>query len=221
VPAIKIKDLSLYEQAYQAIKSNILESEFLPGTRLQEEYLVNLFGISKTPIKMALSKLEQEGLVTVIHRRGTFVVDLTLEKIIEIYSLREVLEGLAARLAAKNLSKTEILTLGNIVKNFETLSTKDKKDLKEYLKLDERFHLIILNSSHHQMLQQAMANIFDLIYMFKLKTATLPNRRKESPEEHREIFKALERQNPQKAEAAMRAHIQKIGMSFHKHVVET
>jgi DNA-binding GntR family transcriptional regulator len=221
MPAGKIKDRSLYEKAYHAIKSNILKSEFLPGSRLQEEYLVNLFGISKTPIKMALSKLEQEGLVSVVHRRGTFVVDLTTEKIREIYSLREVLEGLAARLAAKNLSKSEIHELRNIVEKIECGNNENEMDLKQYIEQDERFHVIILEASNHQMLQQSIANIFDLSHMFKLKSATLPGRQKESSEEHKKILAALEKRDSQKAEAVMRAHIQKIGVAFHKHVEES
>lgn len=215
---LKIKDQSLNEKAYIAIKKNILSSEFLPGSRLHEEYLVNLFGISKTPIKLALSRLEQEGLVVVVHRKGTFVVDLTEEKIREIYSLREVLEGLACRLAAKNMSESQIREISNLVEKIEYKNNKMSIDLNDYIKLDQRFHMLILEASKHKMLQQAIANVFDLIHMFKLKSATLPGRQKESFEEHRKILVALKRKDAPEAESAMREHIQKIGAAFHNYV---
>ena len=214
----KIINQSINEKTYQAIKSNILSSEFPPGSRLQEEHLVNLLGVSKTPIKLALTKLEQDGLVHVIHRRGAFVVELTIEMAKEIYSLREILEGLASRLATSNLSQKNKKELRNII---DQLSYKNKKMLiEEYIKLDERFHGIILSASNHKRLQQYIINSFDLIRLFKLKTASLPGRQKESFNEHKKIFMALEKNDPAKAEAAMRDHIRKISESLIKNLEE-
>jgi DNA-binding GntR family transcriptional regulator len=208
----KIISQSINEKTYQAIKSNILGLEFPPGSRLQEEHLVNFLGVSKTPIKLALTRLEHDGLVYVIHRRGTFVSELTIDMAKEIYSLREVLEGLAARLATGNMTQKAIRELNNIL---DQVSSKNKNLLiEEYIKLDEKFHEIILDASNHKRLQQNIINLFDLIRLFKLKTASLPGRQEESFNEHKKIFFAIENHDPDKAETAMRDHVKKTSGSL-------
>ncbi len=203
-----IKDQSLYEKAYDVIKSKILSSEFPAGFRLQEEFLIKLLGVSKTPIKLALAKLEQEGLVNNIPRKGMYVIELTHEMVIEVYTLREVLEGLAARLAAKNISGKNIEKLRNILSQF--IPNLEKMSLEAYLELDERFHEVIINASRHHRLQQFLNHLYDIIRLFKLKAANLPGRRKKAYKEHHEIFEALEKREPFKAEETMRHHIQKV-----------
>ena len=94
-----VKPPSLNEIAYQFIRNKIITGEFAPGFRLKEDFLIKMLDMSKTPIKLGIAKLEQEGLITSIPRRGSYVITLTREDINEIFLLREVLEGLAARLA--------------------------------------------------------------------------------------------------------------------------
>lgn len=88
-------------QAYEIIKGWIVNQDLAPGMKLQEDALADRLGVSRTPFREALSRLAQEGLVTMVPRRGTFVVDLTQEDIVDLYEAREAIEGMAAHLAAR------------------------------------------------------------------------------------------------------------------------
>jgi DNA-binding GntR family transcriptional regulator len=205
---VVIEYRGLNEVVYDAIKERIIASKFSSGFRLQEEHLVKLLGTSKTPIKIALAKLEQEGLVETIPRRGTYVIELTNEMMIEIYSLREVLEGLAARVAAQKV------TSNFLEKMWDDLSKFDPKQndisLNRYLKLDERFHKSIIQRAKHRYLEEALKRLFDIINMFKLRAASVRHKSIEPYNEHIKIFKALQARDPELAEEAMRFHIRQV-----------
>lgn len=96
---------NLSTRAYEVIKRKIVNGEITPGTKLQEDRLAEELGISRTPIREALSRLAQEGLVEIIPRRGTYVVEFSLFDIVHLLEIREALEGMAARLAATNIAR--------------------------------------------------------------------------------------------------------------------
>ena len=203
-----LKHRSLNEKVYETIKEKIISSEFPSGFRLQEEHLVKMLGTSKTPIKIALAKLEQEGFVHTIPRRGTYVIKLTPEMMVEIYSLREVLEGFGARLATKNL------TAGELEKMNENLSKFDPKmnkiSLKRYLELDRWFHLSILTGAKHRYLEEALNRLYDIINMFKLRAASVRQNSGQPYREHMRIYQALKARDSALAEDAMRFHIRQV-----------
>lgn len=197
----------LNEMVFEAIRERIINGDFPPGFRLQEEVLINMIGTSKTPIKLALAKLEQIGLVRTIPRRGTYVIELTPVMLRDIYSLREFLEGLAARLGAQNLAEKEIQKLRRNLRKFDP--TQGKLTRKGYLELDTEFHESILRASRNQFLQDALRVLYDFITMFKLRTAARRLITREAWEEHTEIVRTFETRNPDRAEEAMRYHIRR------------
>lgn len=95
-------------RAYEIIKGWIVNQDLGPGMKLQEDALAERLGVSRTPIREALSRLAHEGLVTMVPRRGTFVVDLTQEDIVDLYEVREAIEGMAARLAARRRTAEQL-----------------------------------------------------------------------------------------------------------------
>lgn len=210
---LPLQHTSLNEMAYEVIKEKIVNGELPAGSRLQEDFLVNMLGASKTPIKLALTKLEQNGLVSTIPRRGTYVIKLTAEIAREIYSLREMLEGLAARLAAQNISAKDISRIRNIVSKMKVNSENtplDSRGLKSYLEIDEKFHDVILKASSHHLLQESLKPLFDMITMSKSKAVMVTGRLKKAYEEHLIIFEAINKRDSEKAEKSMRYHIQRV-----------
>jgi DNA-binding GntR family transcriptional regulator len=205
---VVLEHRSLNEVVYDAIKEKIISSEFPSGFRLHEEPLVKMLGTSKTPIKIALAKLEQEGLVKTVPRRGTYVIQLTDEMMIEIYSLREVLEGLAARMAAQNQTDNVLKKLKDNLSKFDP----ERNDiaLNRYLELDEWFHQTIIQEAKHRYLEEALKRLYDIINMFKLRAASMRQNSGEPYQEHLRIFKALEAKDQELAEKAMRFHIRKV-----------
>jgi len=198
---------NLNQRVYAVIKENIINSKFPSGSRLQEDFLVNELGISKTPIKLALARLEQENLVETIPHRGTYVVQLNEESMRKLYTLREVLEGLAARLAAKHISDQDIQKIKKNLTRFNPSS--GNLALKSYLEIDAMFHQIIMNASENPYLQESLEHQYDLITMYKLKIASKRLNTNESYLEHLKIFEALEAGESEIAEQAMRHHIRR------------
>lgn len=198
---------TLREKVYEIIKAKIINKEFGPSARLQDNILANEFGISKTPVTLALTRLEYEGFVKTIPRKGTFVIDLSTNLATEYYLLREVLEGLAARLAAQNLPESDMEKMRKILPK----SARDAISLspKRYIEMDTRFHGIILNASEYPELQGAVKRIWDFVTMFKLRVAEPSRRRGESFKEHLSILKALQRRDAMGAEESMRFHIRR------------
>lgn len=203
-----VKYQGLNEIVYDTIKEKIITSEFSSGQRLQEEHLVELLGASKTPIKIALAKLEQEGLVQTIPRRGTYVIELNNKMMIEIYSLREVLEGLAAREAAKSMTTK---TLNRLEKNLSEFDP-NRKDisLELYLELDETFHQAIIKGAKHNYLEETLERLFNIITIFKLRAASVRQNSVNPYNEHLQILEALMARDSKKAEEAMRFHIREV-----------
>lgn len=196
---------SMNQRAYAVIKENIINSKFPSGSRLGEDFLVKELQISKTPIKLALAKLEQDKLVKTIPHRGTYVVQLNEERMRSLYTLREVLEGLAARLAAQHISNQDLMKMKKNLTRFNPSS--GNLPLKQYLEIDAMFHQIIVNASENSYLQESLERQYDLIAMYKLKIASKRLNTNESYLEHLKIFKALKAGESESAEQAMRQHI--------------
>ena len=198
---------NLNQRAYEVIKENIIKSKFSSGSKLGEDFLVNELGISKTPIKLALVRLEQENLVENKPYKGSYVVELNAENLRQLYTLREVLEGLAAQLAAKNISEHDLKKMKKNLTKFNPSS--GNLPLKLYLETDAKFHQIIVTASGNPYLQESLERQYDLIKMYKLKIASKRLNTNESYLEHLEIFEAIEARKPEIAERAMRHHIKR------------
>jgi DNA-binding GntR family transcriptional regulator len=197
--------VSLKDKAYNAIKSAILSLKLKPGDPLVESELAQQLGISKTPVRDALLELEREGFVTKILFKGTYVTEVTLKDVREIFQLRAVLEGLAARLAAPLFSAEEL------EKTEKTLSAAEAALTVGNLALcserGKRLHDAIINKADNQRLTLIIRNLDDHIQRFRLLSDQISGRLDRSIKEHHRVLEALRQRDPAAAEQAMRDHL--------------
>ena len=195
----------LREHVYNQIKEAILNRELQSGMKLTIDLLSKMFNVSPTPIKEALVALEREGLVESIPRRGAFVTTLTLKDVEEIYSLKEVLEGLTGKRAVEKVSDIDISQLNNILKEMEKCLRTN--DFLKYEDLDSQFHSIIREIADDRRLESFISILNSQIKLVIPVSSILQGRMESSLQEHRKILSSLERKNPQSAEFYCREHI--------------
>ncbi len=195
----------LNEVAYKELREKIITGKFLPGFRLKEDFLVKMFGISKTPIKLAIAKLEQDGLVVILPRRGSYVSEISEETIKEVFSLREVLYSLAVKLAVTNISDKDFAKLEKI--HLSMANDIENISLKNYIQSDNLFHNMIVEYSGNKLLRECLNPIINRIEMLKYQSALSKQRRKQACREHAKIIDAFRKKDPQAAEMAMKNHL--------------
>lgn len=198
-------NFSLGTQAYQELKSLILERRLTPGEKINEGELARAMGISRTPIREALNRLAKEGLVNIYPQRGAFVVEFSEADVEELFLIRERLEGLAAYLAAERITSKDVEKLENCVQGFVEPFT--EKEIRRYAREDFKFHQTIVALSAAPRLISLVSTLHDYIRVFRLTTIGLSGRMKNSLEEHKRIISSLKKKDPLAAEDAMRAHI--------------
>jgi len=205
---IKHSQLSLGNQAYQELKRFIVERQIPPGGKLNEGELANALGISRTPVREAINRLEKEGLVEIFPQRGAFVVQFSEKDIFELFLIRENLEGLAAYLAAGNISEPALSRLEECLQGFE--EPFGEKDTRRYAREDFKFHQTIVMLSDARRLINLVSALHDHIRIYRLTTVGVSGRVKASLAEHRHILEALRRKEPEEAERRMREHIRHV-----------
>ncbi|OGP88452.1 MAG: hypothetical protein A2156_03220 [Deltaproteobacteria bacterium RBG_16_48_10] len=203
-----IELLNLRDRVYEILKKSIIFQEILPGEKIDEEAIAKQLGVSRTPIRETLCRLENEGIVKVIPRRGAFVVKHSRERITEILLVREALEGFAARLAANHMNEQTIGQLRSLFKDFSETNIRDRS--KEYTQADLDFHNLIIKASKNKLLINLMKTLNDHIQMLRLQTFSLEGRPEHSIIEHFKIIEALEKKDPSSAESFMREHIRNV-----------
>ena len=199
---------NLDAKVYGRLKAMILDRKLLPGEKIPQEKLARDLGISRTPLVNALKVLEREKLVQSMPRRGFFVRLFTGQEMISIFELREVLEGLAARRAAHNITEKEILQLKGFFQNFVGLS--DITDIKAYAKEDRRFHHFLLDIGAKEFLKSILETYNIIIYSYQV---IAPEGLIQSPDEsirdHFAVIDAIARREGDSAEERMRRHLKK------------
>ena len=197
--------VSLKDKAYNVIKSAILSLKLRPGDPLVESDLAQQLGISKTPVRDALLELEREGFVTKILFKGTYVSEVTLKDVREVFQVRAVLEGLAAQLAAPFLSAEELEAAEKIIAAAEAALAEG--DIVLCSEHGKRFHRLIISKADNQRLQTIILNLDDHLQRFRLLSDQINGRLNKSLREHRKILQALRRSDPIAAEEAVRGHL--------------
>jgi len=205
MPKINPSNLSLVNQAYKELKRIILEYRVPLGGKLNEGELAAALGISRTPVREAINRLEKEGLVQIFPQRGAFVVRFSEKDVFELFLIRENLEGLAARLAAERINEENLVKLESCIQGFQEPFT--EKDVQRYAKEDFRFHQTIVAVSDAQRLIKMISTLYDHIRIFRLTTLGLSSRMKTSLTEHRLLIEAFQRRDSERAEQMMRQHI--------------
>ncbi|KXG78392.1 HTH-type transcriptional repressor RspR [Fervidicola ferrireducens] len=194
-------------EVFKVLREAILNGAFSPGTRLVEREIARKLGVSRTPVREAIHKLEQEGLVRHIPRKGVVVSCISDQDVHEIYTIRAVLEGLAARLAAARISRKKLMRLNELVKAMErALEKGDEENLQS---LHMEFNRTIYESAQSPRLFQMISILSDYIASFAKVGYSVPGRSQEATEEHKSLVKALFDGNADLAEKIARLHIEK------------
>jgi DNA-binding GntR family transcriptional regulator len=208
MPKLGTSHKNLDAKVYGRLKAMILERKLLPGEKIPQEKLAQDLGISRTPLVGALKYLEKEKLVQSIPRRGFFVRLFSKQEMISIFELREVLEGLAARRAALNISDKEIELLTNFFEPFRHLP--GITDIKAYAKEDRRFHNFILDIGAKEFLKSILETYNVIIYSYQVASSEgLVQSPNESIQDHLAIIDAVSRRDGESAENLMRTHLRK------------
>jgi DNA-binding GntR family transcriptional regulator len=195
----------LREEVYRILRERILQGFLPPGTRLVEANLAHRLGTSRTPVREALHRLEQEGLVRPAGRRGVVVVGLDLADIQEIMGLREVLESHAAGLAAVRITEREFGILERALRHAERAI--QEGDPHALLQWNTRFHDGIVAASGSRRLRDLINRLSEVILAYRKLTLQVPGLPARSHQEHVAILEALRRRDREVAETLMRAHI--------------
>lgn len=197
--------LSLKDKAYAAIKSAILSLQLEPGMALVESELAEQLGLSKTPVRDALQELEREGFVTRVFFKGTYVTDVTTKDLVEVFQIRAVLEGMAARLAAPLLSSQELDDLAQNLAASEVALAEGS--LQFCSERGMRLHEAIIGKADNQRLALIIHNLDDHVQRFRAVSDRVIGRLTKSVVEHRRVLEALCTRDPEMAEYAMRHHL--------------
>ncbi|MCF8079371.1 MAG: GntR family transcriptional regulator [Desulfobacterales bacterium] len=199
---------SLTDMAYEAIKESILTTNFdniSEDRRLDEKILVQSLGISRTPVREATNRLIAEGFLKVIPRKGVFVVKKSPSEITEIQLIRSVIEGLAGRLATKNLTRKDIVYMRSIFAPFQNSDPSGQR--REYHQANIRFHEFIVQKSQCGKLIEMASNLADHIRMIRFRTSFYPDRLASSLDQHMKIIDTFEKGDAELAETLLRKHI--------------
>ena len=195
----------LRDEVFTSLRDAILYGHLKPGERLVEQELAQQLDISRTPVREALRKLELEGLVAYVPRKGIVVVGVSSEDAVEIYTIRAVLEGLAARLAANNIVDEELITLKRLLSGMKECIEKNRIDA--LISIHSNFHHAIAKASRSPRLYHMIISLCDYVKNFGEIPCYLPGRLLYGWEEHKEIIEAIERKDNERAEQAARHHI--------------
>jgi len=208
---------NLRDQVYDILKKRIIFRQIESGKKINEEELAKSLGVSRTPIRETLLRLEHEGIVKIIPRRGAFVVSQSKEKVIDLLQVREVLEGLVARLATENM-KSELFDRLKLC--LEEVSSGDNDDnrLLKYTPADVEFHALLLEACDNELLKNMMESVNAHLQMIRLRTVALPGRPEQTVREHYEIAAAIEKRDSILAEKLMRKHVASVRRDAQKNM---
>jgi DNA-binding GntR family transcriptional regulator len=202
-----IKAVGLQQRALEAIRQAIIDGDYPPGSALSEVALAQAYGISRTPVREALKQLQAEGLVQIKQRVGTFVAQPSHRQLVELFELKEVLEGLGARLLARRGPCAELTTLETNLQDSEA-AVRDG-DLTSYAALVDEFHSTIVTGADQSKLAEHYRQLMNQLAYHRLVVTTLsrPHRPRASCSEHVEIVQHIQAKDGYGAEAAMRRHV--------------
>lgn len=192
------------DRVAEILKEAILDGVLPPSYWLREKELANELSVSRTPIREALRRLSMEGLVVITAHQGAMVVPLTMEDILEVYAVRESLEGLASRLAAKNRTKEHIEQLREALEKMERAA---RGEAPELARLNLEFHRIIRRSTKNQFLDRFLLQVEQAVRRFGNTTFEFSEWVEDSIKEHGEIIEAIEERDGEKAERLATEHM--------------
>jgi DNA-binding GntR family transcriptional regulator len=215
----RLQNSHLKDEAYRVIKEAITSLQFGPGDPVIEGDLARRLGISKTPVRNALVRLEQEGLVQTLPFRGTFVAAVSVSDVRELYEVRGALEELAIRLLMEHLSPSDVLDLRGAISGVEVKL--QEGHLEESFDSIREFHDGIVSRSGNHWLIEMYGNLADHLTRIRNICGHIPGRVEKSAREHEKIIDSIEKYDSLGAIAALRAHLESLTEDYSRAAAET
>ena len=198
--------LPLRDVVFNTLRQAILKGELKPGERLMEIQLANKLGVSRTPVREAIRKLELEGLVLMIPRKGAEVAEITRQDMEDVLEVRTALEELAVKDACDHITDAQLSELKKASNEFKK-ALLEGKDLVTCADADMHFHDVILSATNNRRLIQMLNNLSEQMYRYRMEYLKDERTHKTLIEEHDAIRRALKKNDKVKAGAAIRVHI--------------
>lgn len=197
--------LPLRDVVFNTLRQAILTGELKPGERLMEIHLANRLGVSRTPIREAIRKLELEGLVTMIPRRGAEVAQITEKSMNDVLEVRRAMDALCAELACERITDEELQALKVACDAFE--QTVRTRDVKVIAQADVALHDIIVKATGNQRLIQLVHNLSEQMYRYRFEYIKDYSQHERLVEEHRIIYNSIVNKDVETASEAAKTHI--------------
>lgn len=202
----------LREMVFDVLMEAIISGQLPPGERLMEVQLAEEMGVSRTPVREAIRRLELEGFVVMIPRKGAYVAGLSVKDIVNIFEIRTSLEQLAVSLATERMTPDELETMERMV--VEMTDTSKNANAETWTELDKRFHHLLYEYSRNERLVQMMENIAEQINRYRVITLSNMEVRQHTVEEHKKIVEAIAERNISEAQKAAAEHLNNIQASL-------
>lgn len=199
---------TIAEKAYSAIRERVLSGEYAAGDRLREGELAEAVGVSRTPVREALRRLDAEGLVEYVPNRGAHVAAWSQHDLEEIFGLRALLEGYGARLAASKIEAAELQELEALADQMESIVRRGIEGRYEQMALvNSRFHRLVVEAARNTRLAALVGSVVQLPLQQRTLREYSQRRLDRSMSQHRELIDALAAGDTKWAEAVMQAHV--------------
>jgi len=199
---------TISDHIFEKLEASILRGELPPGTRISEALLARKLGISRGPLREAIRRLEGRKLITRVARVGPTVVSLSQKDILEIFVVREALEGMACRLATQHMTASDLAELETVLERH--VKKNELRSGKAYYQEpgDFDFHYRIAKGSNNSKLVELLTGeLYHLVRVYRYRSGSEPGRATQAFDEHREILSAMQARDPDLAESLMRRHI--------------
>lgn len=216
-PTLQTPNPTLAEQVLHAIQAAIVNGDLAPGSKLKEPDLARAYGTSRGPLREAIRQLEARGLVQLTPHSGARVTNLSVAQLLDIYELREALEGMACRLAAARLTDPEIGELRRLLEQHG--AAVEDQNGREYFRQegDLDFHYRIARASGNEVIARVLCeDLYHLMRMYRYKFSLVPDRPVAALKEHWRIMEALAEGDGELAELLMRRHIRTVRQNIQR-----
>lgn len=208
VSELRIAASTLSDDAFERIQEAIVTGQIAPGSRISEQYLSGTFGIGRGPLREAIRRLEGRRLVVRVPHAGVRVASLSYAELIELYHVREALEGMACRLAAQNISEEEIAGLRQVLAMHEQHGGLHTNESYYQQEGDLDIHYLIIQGSRNRLLSDMLCgDLYHLLRMYRYRYSVAPARPQQAFAEHHRIIQAIAERDAELAEMLMRRHI--------------
>lgn len=202
----------LRDVVFEHLRNSILNGDLAPGERLMEVQLAEQLGVSRTPVREAIRKLELEGLVVMVARKGAYVADVSVKDILDVLEVRSVLEGLGAALAAERMTDDEMEELELISYHFKRHI--ENNDIEGMIEKDMQFHDRIIQSTRNPKLIQIAQSLQEQVQRFRITYFSEYTKSKELLGEHQSILEAIANRDSAMAQKMAQNHIDMLGQTI-------